>query len=514
MVSMTYAGYLEPMAEFPGKSDWCLLASSASIRPPLRRTWGRGMKTEPAHPKPDRRLRSWKEIAQFFGKDERTVKRWEVQRGLPVHRVPGGSRTSVYAYAHELEDWLKSPPAEAVPPSDAEAEPEPAIEIAPPPKGFRLSYGQGAIGLLALAFVIATGVILFYRLVPPTTISGGDDEVTEPLAPSIHDLYLAGRYNLSTRTPEGLTRALEQFTQIIARDPNHAGAYAELANTYNLLPQYALMPADIAYPQAKTAAERAIRLDAKLAAGYSALGFTEFFWSRDFSRSKALFEQALALDPNSAQTYAWYAMTIMHWGEFGKALAAISKAQELDPESRAVLANKALMLFHAGNTKEAIAILKELRRTAPGHLATHFYLATMYLDEEDYEGYLRESLKAAELQKNDSMRKIFAAAQKGYQADGARGLFAAMLDEQRLQFDQGREQAFNVARTAGVIGDAETAMAYLRKSKEIGETDILAIRIDRSFKKLWQNEDFRALAAEIGFPFPQTAGLPAQTVPQ
>ncbi len=471
------------------------------------------MKTEPAHPKPDRRLRSWKEIAQFFGKDERTVKRWEVQRGLPVHRVPGGSRTSVYAYAHELEDWLKSPPAEAEPPS--EPEPEPEIETAPPPQGFRLSFGQGAIGLLALAFIIATGVTLFYRPAPPTILSGGGgDEVTEPLSPSIHDLYLAGRYNLSTRTPEGLTRALEQFTQIIARDPNHAGAYAELANTYNLLPQYALMPADIAYPQAKTAAERAIRLDAKLAAGYSALGFTEFFWSRDFSRSKALFEQALALDPNSAQTYAWYAMTIMHSGEFGKALAAIGKAQELDPESRAILANKALMLFHAGTTKEAIAILKELRRTAPGHLATHFYLATMYLDEEDYEGYLVESLKAAELQKNDAMRKTFEAAQKGYQADGARGLFAALLDAQRLQFDQHREQAFNVARTAGVIGDAETAMAYLRKSKEMGETDILAIRIDRSFKKLWQNEDFRALAAEIGFPFPQTAGLPAQTVPQ
>lgn len=465
------------------------------------------------NPPPDRRLRSWKEIAHFFGKDERTVKRWEAQRGLPVHRVPGSSRTSVYAYARELEEWLKKPGTALAPEEPAPA-PEPADEIAAPPPRFALSRAQGAVLLLGLLLVIGAVSALLYRSAPPPAIAGDDETVTEPLSPSIHDLYLAGRYNLSTRTPEGLTRALEQFTQIIARDPNHAGAYAELANTYNLLPQYALMPADIAYPQAKTAAERAIRLDSKLAAGYSALAFTEFFWSRDFAGSRELFEQALALDPNSAQTYAWYALTIVHSGEFGKALAAISKAQELAPESRAILANKALMLFHAGNTKEAIAILKELRRTAPGHLATHFYLATMYLDEEDYEGYLRESLKAAELQKNDAMLKIFAAAQKGYQADGARGLFAAMLDEQRLQYDQGREQAFNVARTAGVIGDALTAMAYLRKSKERGETDILAIRIDRSFKKLWQNEDFRALAAEIGFPFPQTAGLPAQTIPQ
>ena len=35
-----------------------------------------------------KRLDSWKEIATFFGLDERTVKRWEKERGLPVYRVP------------------------------------------------------------------------------------------------------------------------------------------------------------------------------------------------------------------------------------------------------------------------------------------------------------------------------------------------------------------------------------------------------------------------------------------
>ena len=54
----------------------------------------------------DRRLSSWKEIAAFFGRDERTVKRWETVRGLPVRRVPRGTRSSVFAYQRELEDWL------------------------------------------------------------------------------------------------------------------------------------------------------------------------------------------------------------------------------------------------------------------------------------------------------------------------------------------------------------------------------------------------------------------------
>lgn len=54
-----------------------------------------------------KRLDSWKEIATFLGRAERTVKRWETERGLPVHRVPGGGRSAVFAYTNELADWLK-----------------------------------------------------------------------------------------------------------------------------------------------------------------------------------------------------------------------------------------------------------------------------------------------------------------------------------------------------------------------------------------------------------------------
>ncbi len=58
-------------------------------------------------PLPGKRLDSWKEIASFLGRAERTVKRWETERGLPVHRLPGGGRSAVFAYANELVDWLK-----------------------------------------------------------------------------------------------------------------------------------------------------------------------------------------------------------------------------------------------------------------------------------------------------------------------------------------------------------------------------------------------------------------------
>src|ERR1700676_716003 len=60
------------------------------------------------------RLDSWKEIAAFFDRDERTVKRWEKERRLPVHRVPGGGRGTVFAYAEELKTWMRSSKTSAV----------------------------------------------------------------------------------------------------------------------------------------------------------------------------------------------------------------------------------------------------------------------------------------------------------------------------------------------------------------------------------------------------------------
>jgi len=52
------------------------------------------------------RLDSWKAIARHIGRDVRSAQRWERERGLPVHRVPGEKGGSVFAYTAELDDWL------------------------------------------------------------------------------------------------------------------------------------------------------------------------------------------------------------------------------------------------------------------------------------------------------------------------------------------------------------------------------------------------------------------------
>ncbi len=62
------------------------------------------------HAAPGPRLEGWKAIARYLGKDARTALRW-VDLGLPVCRV-NGRNSSVYAYADDLEEWLRRRSAE------------------------------------------------------------------------------------------------------------------------------------------------------------------------------------------------------------------------------------------------------------------------------------------------------------------------------------------------------------------------------------------------------------------
>ncbi len=60
---------------------------------------------------PQDRLDSWKDIAAYLGRDVSTVLRWKKQKGLPIHRLPGGQRAAIYAYKSEIDAWMAGKPA-------------------------------------------------------------------------------------------------------------------------------------------------------------------------------------------------------------------------------------------------------------------------------------------------------------------------------------------------------------------------------------------------------------------
>jgi tetratricopeptide (TPR) repeat protein len=439
-----------------------------------------------------RRLSGWKEIGAYFQKNERTVKRWE-QRGMPVHRLPGAANTAVFAYADELEAWLKaSRRGDAIEAAPATTPPPPAPQPQPRSDRRRGIAAAVGIGILGLGVVVA----LFLRPVGSASAPAGTLSAYRPAAEA-EQLYLSGLYHWNTRTADGLRQSRGEFERAIALDPGYAAAHAGLANAYNLLAQYGVMAPGAAYPLAKAAAEKAVALDPDLADGHSALGFALFYGFKDLRRAEALFRKALALDPSSSRTFHWYALIMMHTGDFREPLRAITRAQELDPHSHAVRANRGLILFYDGQIEAAIDVLEDLTRTAPGFLAPHYYLATIYLDQQRYEDYLRESLRAAEIEGNAALKAVMEAGLAGYRTEGAKGLLAAMLAVQRSERAAGRETAFNVARTAALLGHHDAALASLEQSLAGGEPDLLGIRIDPSFKTLRDDARFQRLADAV-----------------
>ena len=84
---------------------------------------------------PEDRLDSWKEIAAYVNRGVRTVRRWEHEEGLPVHRKMHRVQGSVYAYRSEIDAWRTSGERRAAPPvavsSGVAPAREPSIAVLP-----------------------------------------------------------------------------------------------------------------------------------------------------------------------------------------------------------------------------------------------------------------------------------------------------------------------------------------------------------------------------------------------
>jgi TolB-like protein/Flp pilus assembly protein TadD len=84
-------------------------------------------------PPSGKKLDSWGEIASYLGREVRTVQRWEQTEDLPVHRHEHKKKSTVYAYAGELDAWIKQRQPKDDPEADAAFVPEPDVD-APPEK--------------------------------------------------------------------------------------------------------------------------------------------------------------------------------------------------------------------------------------------------------------------------------------------------------------------------------------------------------------------------------------------
>jgi len=411
---------------------------------------------------PVRTLGSWKEIAVFLNHSESTVKRWERDRGLPVHRLPGGERGGVFAYSDELAAWLKGEAFELEVDDPASGDPDTAGSIGTGPAGTgaasegkvdarpvepagrsgRLGNARrvrlAAIGMAAAlagagiyaAFAHPFGNWIRQHLPAIAGMLPGNSsrQLVAPVSDAekrvAHDLYLKGRFEWSQRTPDSLNRALDEFTQAIVHNPNDAQAYAGLADTYEMLFIYGNRQDDDARDRAMAAARKAVELNGALSEAHRALGYA--VWrARNFADAEKELNLAIQLNPKDPLAHLWLSNVLANHGKYDECLGEIGKAQELDPASASILAMKGERLYWMGKKNEGTALLNEAIRSEPRLSIAHLYLAQIEFLERNYPAYLRESQAAAELRNDPWLKDVTAKLNAAYARASERGLLNA-----------------------------------------------------------------------------------------
>jgi len=314
------------------------------------------------------------------------------------------------------------------------------------------------------------------------------------------DYYLQGRFYWNKRTPESLSQAVDSFTQAIVHDPTYSDAYVGLADCYNLLREYTMMPANEAYPRALAAAKKAVELNHRSSQAHASLAFVSFNGMWDSGMADEEFRRAIDLDPNNSNAHHWYATFLLSVRRLDESLNEIDRAQGLDPNSPSIVADKGRILWVSGRTEEALRLLRQLEAADPDSLSPHRYLKFAYLEKGDYPGYLAEMKKEAFLLHDASLSAIGTAAEKGFAAHGATGMFAGQLEQQSKAYSQGKLSPFYLAETYSRLGNTQEALKYLEACYDRHADETVNVASDPAFNNLHPVPAFQQFLAKLGLP--------------
>ena len=445
------------------------------------------------------RVETWKEVAAFFNRDERTVKRWEAQRGLPVRRLPGPGRSRIYALVGELEAWRDSA-------RDAEADEEAdAVETLQPPPSTETDLGASGGTDRARAWSLALPRLAWIALAcaVPAALAfiASNHALVTPQAglPSLaaQQAYVAATLDWEKRTPESLERAEREYRAAITANPAYAAAYVGLANTYNLLREYAGMSDAQAYPLARENALKAIELDDSLSGAHAALGFAEYWGYWDIPKARAEFARSVALDPRNATAHHWYATFLSNLGEESAALHEIDTAYMIEPRSFSIATDRALIIALNGDPRRGIDTLRKLAALQPRASSPLRLIAGLSLKARAYPTFLEANRGLAAIDGDPARVSAAAADERAYRQSGSAALFARMIANARLAYIKKQGSAFDLALLSSLAGRDNDALALLQTSADRRESAFLQITNPADFHTLRHVVAFQALLARV-----------------
>jgi tetratricopeptide (TPR) repeat protein len=315
--------------------------------------------------------------------------------------------------------------------------------------------------------------------------------------PEAYELYLKGRFFWNKRSGVDLRKAIEYFNQAIAKDPNYALAYAGLADSYLLLPNYGNASTQESIPPARAALKRAHELDDSLAEAYASSGLLDTL-EVHLERAITDFERAIQLKPNYATAHHWLMLGHLSLGHFDLAITEAKRALELDPLSVIINADFAWAYFCARRFDEAEAQARKTLEIDPRFFLAHYYLGEVL----QFKGRLAEAISeyqtAFDLNGDPySLGMLGQAYGRNGQKDEAQKVLARLNEQAKSRY----VAPYAIAVVHLGLGDKERALDELERAFQRGDTNYLfVVKVDPMLDDLRGNPRFEALVQKVVAP--------------
>ena len=316
--------------------------------------------------------------------------------------------------------------------------------------------------------------------------------------PEAYRLYLKGRFHWNKRTADGLTKGIAYFEQAIQRDCAYALAYSGLADCYNLLSLYSVLPPGETMARAKAAAEKALALDASLGEAHTSLAYVHLYYDWDWAAAEREFRRALSINPNYATAHHWYHEFLTAMGRFEEAAAEILLAQELDPLSLIINTDVGWGLYYRRSYDEAIEQLRRTLELDANFGVAHVMLGFAYGQKRNLEHAQSSVQRAIELSGNAPSTLALAALGYVY-AISARKADAWNVVERLATLPRASYAAdYCGALVLAGLNDRTAACDLLAKAVAERSDRLIYLNVEPIFDDFREDPRFQRLVAAVG----------------
>jgi eukaryotic-like serine/threonine-protein kinase len=309
-------------------------------------------------------------------------------------------------------------------------------------------------------------------------------------------LYLKGRNAWNKRTADSILEGAKLLEQAIQVDPAYAEAYAGLADCYNMLVNYSVLPPNETFPRAKEAADKALELDEDLAEAHTARAFIYFMWEWNWADAGREYRRAIELKPNYSSARQWYSSLLAATGRTDEALAEVKKARDIDPFSLSIAAHPGWINYLSRDAEATVREARQALKLDPNFLPARRYLALGYDLQGKYSESVPEFQKALAISPGSTLVKAelgYAYAKSGKREDALR-----VLDELQRSPGQRRASPFHLALVHIGLGENDRAIELLENAYNERAERLVWLRADPRFDPLRLDPRFNEILRGMG----------------